>query len=79
MSVTYHTPPEVARRYRIDAKKVAAWCASGKLRAVNVSNGHRPRWRISDEALREFEAGRTSRPAVKPSRQKRAANVIQFF
>jgi excisionase family DNA binding protein len=77
--MNYRTPPEVAKVLRVEAKKVSGWCASGQLRAVNVSNGHRPRWRIPDDALAEFLAGRTSRPMVKPSRRKRAANVIKFF
>jgi len=77
---TYSTPPQIAERLGVSPEKVQGWCASGKLRAVNVSDGSRPRWKISPEALEEFLAGRESRPQVKPvRRRRRAENMIQFF
>jgi excisionase family DNA binding protein len=39
----YLTPSEVARRLGCNYDKIRTWIASGELRAVNLSNGTRPR------------------------------------
>jgi hypothetical protein len=46
----------VARRLRVKAEKVVAWIRSGQLRALNVSNGTRPRFRIDPADLAVFSA-----------------------
>ena len=80
MSGPFLTPPRIAKLLGISDEKVCGWCATGKLRAVNVSDAVRPRWRISQEALDEFLAARESRPTTRPTRRRRqASNVIQFF
>lgn len=74
------TPPMVARRLGVKPEKVVAWVRSGQLRALNVSNGTRPRFRIDPADLAVFEQGRAVVPAAKPSRRRRqSADVIQFF
>ncbi len=62
----WHTPPQVAEQFGIDAAKVLGWIHSGQLIAVDVSakRGGRPRWRISQSALDSFLAGRQSTPAA---------------
>ena len=64
-------------RYGVSPHTVLAWIARGELRAVNVArsaNGAKPRWRISEEALKAFEASRTpGPPAVRTRRRKQVA------
>ena len=71
------TPPEIASRYRVNADKVLSWIRSGELAAIDVSTrpGGRPRWRITSEAIEDFERRRAAKPAVKTSRRRRQAEV----
>lgn len=78
------TPPEVAKRYGIDAHKVLTWIQRGELRAVNIADhvGGRPRWRIAPEDLAAFEASRSSSPQPKVTRIRRrrdTQHVVEFF
>ena len=75
------TPPMVARYYRVKAEKVLGWIKSGQLRALNVSNGTRPRYRIDPADLMVFEQRRAVVPPAKPvrRRRKRSGDVIEFF
>lgn len=59
-----HTVREVADNYRVQQELVLGWIGTGLLPAINVAGIHatRPRWRISDEALAEFEKRRASSP-----------------
>lgn len=84
MSVTsrWQTPPQVAEDYGVDPHRVVAWIKSGKLHAINVSDGlQRPRYRISPEALVAFELARSAGPEPKVSRIRRhkPEGVIEFF
>ncbi len=77
------SPAQVARRLGVGIHKVLAWIARGELAAVNVANrlGIRPRWRISAEALADFERRRSAvppTPAPKP-RRKAAAPAREYF
>lgn len=69
------TVAEVAERLGINTTKVGKFIAAGSLRAVDVSytpGKGKPRWRISIEALAEFEASRSNAPAPPPkTRRKR--------
>lgn len=78
----YFTPPELAKRLRVRLDKVHVWIRRGELRAVNVAENvtGRPRWRISAEAVAEFEQRRTAEAPAKTSRRrKRRMDVIEFF
>jgi excisionase family DNA binding protein len=61
-------PREYAQRLGVAENKVLTWIRSGELKALNVATKAtgRPRWRLSEEAIREFEEGRTARPHGKP-------------
>jgi hypothetical protein len=80
-----YTPPDVARRYAVAIEKVYGWIATGQLRAINVASSlslRRPRWRISEADLAEFEARRTAAQPVptKPRpRRKKEDGLINFF
>jgi excisionase family DNA binding protein len=75
------TPPEVARRLRVNPDKVLRWIRSGELRAVNLAAGPagRPRWRVDAADLAVFDARRSARPAPAARRRKRPAEVIEYF
>lgn len=69
------TPPEVARRFGVASDKVLHWIHTGQLRAVNTAHDPtgRPRFRVSVEALRQFEESRMTRPPIKRRRRRREA------
>ncbi len=76
---------DIEKRLGVDEHAVLGWIKSGELKAVNVGRSpgkKRPRWRISEQALAEFEATRSSGPALSLSprrRKKRPADVVQFY
>jgi hypothetical protein len=76
------TPPAVARKLGVDAHRVLGWIRNGKLSAVNVSDGVRPRFRVSPESLDVFLQARTVVP-VPPRRprprRKLLPNVTKYF
>lgn len=88
-TATALTPPQVAARYGVATVKVHRWIATGELRAVNLATTQqcRPRWRIYETDLADFEQRRCSLAvAVERKRQserrqwrKKVKNVIEFF
>ena len=73
--MTYLTPTEIIKRLRIRRDTVYQWIKSEKLRAVNVSEGPRPSWRIEERDLERFLSSReTTR-----SRRNPDPDVIQFY
>jgi excisionase family DNA binding protein len=76
------TVRDVAQRFRVSPDKVRRWICSGELRAVNVASTlcGKPLWRITPEAVEEFEKLRGSVPPPKPAnRRKRAKDFIDFY
>lgn len=78
------SPAAFGRRYGINASKVGQLIKAGELKAVNVAlkRSGRPRWRITPEALADFERSRSAVPAApapRPTRRRKAAAVIEFF
>ena len=67
----YLTPPEIAKSLRVSESKVAAWIRSGRMRAYNVSEGTRPKYRIRADDLESFLDGRTVTPPTRPTRRER--------
>jgi excisionase family DNA binding protein len=68
------TPPQLAKELGVEAEKVLRWIKAGELRAVNTAtrpNGKRPRWRISRDAIADFERRRASKATRRPPRPKR--------
>lgn len=71
-SQQYQSPPEVAKELRISVDRVLHWIKSGKLRAVNLSEGiERPRWKVDPDDLAAFLAGRSNHTTAKPVRESR--------
>ena len=76
------TPPQIAEMFGVDTKKVSGWIKSGELKAVNVAKnprGERPRWRISEQAIKDFEARRTYQPQAKREPKRRMPAIKNFF
>lgn len=69
----YLTPPNIAKRLGVTCDKVLGWIRSGQLRAVNLSEGGRPRWKISPTDLETFLTTKSNRvAATEPRRTRRA-------
>lgn len=78
MILEWFTCEQVAATLKVDADAVRGWIASGALRATNVGSGkHKPRWRISADAVEAFTSARANRTPVSTRRRTRA-NVPQF-
>jgi excisionase family DNA binding protein len=83
MSSTTLSVRDLVERYGVGEHTVLAWIASGQLRAMNVGRRpgtKKPRWRITQQALDQFELARTATPPPpRARRKKRPADVIQFY
>ncbi len=74
----FYTPPEVARRLRCRESKVIAWIRSGRLAAIDISEGSRPRYRISRRALDSFLQARAVAPIARPARRERLSGIPKY-
>ena len=63
------TANQAARTLGVRKEKVLRWIRTGELRASNVSQGYRPRWRIKRADLDGFLAGRNPTPR-QPKRER---------
>jgi excisionase family DNA binding protein len=65
------SPAEVAAYFGVKVDKVLFWIHAGELRAINTAlkpNG-RPRYRILEKDLEDFERHRANHPAPEKKRQ----------
>jgi hypothetical protein len=76
-----NTPKEIATRFSVKPEAVTAWIAAGELVAINVARpgATRPRWRISEEAIEDFERRRSSRPQQNPKPASRRRRPIKKY
>ena len=58
----YYRTPDLCRRWGVGPDKIHAFIRDGELEAVNVATkgSRRPQWRVTAEAIRDFEARRSS-------------------
>jgi hypothetical protein len=66
-----HTIAQAAQQLAVNRHQVSTFIASGELVAVNVAanpRGGRPSWRISQEALEQFQLRRSSAPQKRATR-----------
>jgi hypothetical protein len=77
---TYLTPPQLAQIYGVKPAKILAWISSGELGALNLAarGTSRPRYRISPEAIAQFECRRSAGPLPKQVRRRRPASIKDF-
>lgn len=81
-----HDLKNVSAKYGVSVSTVSSWICNGELAAVNVSRNpasRKPRWRVTDEALAEFEKSRAAvTPTLKPPRRRRNKDddgIIEFY
>ena len=60
----YHSIEDVAHMIGVGKRKVRQWVEEGHLTAIDVANpgAERRQWRISEDAIREFDLGRSNQP-----------------
>ena len=72
------TPPQVAKVMGVNPDKVRAWIRAGTLRATDVSEGTRPRYRVARTDVERFLEGR--RKVTPPaSRRKPRKTPLRYF
>ncbi len=74
---------DLTEKFSVSEHTVLEWIRSGELRAINVGvspGKKKPRWRISESALAEFELARTaSPPPTRTRRRKQPTDTIEFY
>ncbi len=72
-------PGEFARRYGIGPHKTLALIAAGILKAIDcrAPGSSRPLWRITPQAIEEFERNRAATPPA-PKTQRRKAKTQDY-
>lgn len=74
---------DICERYGVGERTVILWLKSGELKGINVGRTlgkKKPRWRITEQALADFERMRaTTPPLPKIRRRRQPAEVIQFY
>ena len=74
------TPPEIARRLRVKPSRVRQWIMRGELRAANLGDGSRPRYKIDPADLQIFLEHRAAGPAPRPVRRRRRnPEITEYF
>jgi excisionase family DNA binding protein len=77
------TVQDICDRYGVTEHTVLCWLRTGELRGVNVGRtpgARKPRWRITAQALTDFEAARTATPpAPRQRRRRQRDDVIEFY
>ena len=78
-----YTTEEVAALYQVTTRTVQYWITRGKLRAKNTGSARRKIYRITGEALAEFECETELHLPVKKRRKKRVEKLppgeIEYF
>lgn len=77
-----YTPPQVAERWGVKPESVIALIRRGSLPAFTVSppTSRRPRWKITEAAVADFENGRQEPQAATTKRPRRKqGDVIAFY
>lgn len=78
---TYLSTRDAAERLSVSTDQVVSLIRAGRLPAVNVGVGRKPRWRISEDALETFLAAASYRPktVARRARKVKQQDVIEFF
>jgi len=71
--------------YSVTEQTALGWIAQGDLAAINVGRTlgkKKPRWRITEKALADFEllrAAQTAPPTTRRRKKKLSSDVVEFF
>lgn len=84
MSSRTFTVADICERYGVDEHTVLAWLKTGELKGFSVSvrpGSKRPRWRITEQALAEFELSRSPTPPTPRARRRKSADAdtIRYY
>lgn len=80
----FSTPPQIADRMQTTPENVIDFIRAGELRAINISKGNRPRYRVSEADFLDFLEKRAVRPKQtpapkqQPSRTRKPAGFIEY-
>ena len=76
----YFSPPQLAKRFGVKPSKIVRFIRAGELRAIDLAaaGSKRPRFRISPEAVAEFERRRSAAPLPRPIRRRRPTAIKSF-
>lgn len=79
-----YTVKDLCDRYRVREHTILAWIHNGELKAINVGVGlgkKKPRWRVTEEAITEFELLRASQapPPPRKRRKRPTSDAIEFY
>jgi excisionase family DNA binding protein len=78
-----YTVNDIANRLGVCEETVLHWIRSGQLAAFNVgrsATAKKPRWRITPQALSDFERGRAApKPAPTTRRRSYADGIIRRY
>jgi hypothetical protein len=68
----YQTPPEIATKYGCKPETVIGWIRFGELKAIDVARrgAMKPRYRVSPQALEDFEKARAVVPRESPIKKR---------
>lgn len=72
-SERYLTPPQVGKMLGVNADKIVSWIRAGLLRASNVSDGIRPRWRIAPQDLQAHLTARSNQAKQQATTKRKRA------
>jgi hypothetical protein len=75
------TVRDVALRYRVGEDKVRRWIKAGELAAINTAATlcGKPRYVVTVEAIKRFDARRTVCPPPKTERRRRQSGVTDYY
>lgn len=77
------TIKQVCERYGVGQATCLTWIRRGELRALNVARSpaaKRPTWRITEEALQDFELIRNHAPPPPTRRRRRKQEgILEFY
>jgi excisionase family DNA binding protein len=65
---------DLCERYGVSEGTVLGWIKRGELKALNVGRrpgAKKPRWRITQQALEQFELARTRTPPPRRARRRK--------
>lgn len=81
--MTTYSVKQLQERYGVGEHTVLGWIKHGALKAIDICRvgSRRPKWRVTEEAVREFELLRMKVPPQPQTtrRKSAAAPTIQFY